>query len=148
MLTLLGSLMGFLGSALPQIFKHFQDKADKAHELAIMDKQIQAQKEIATQKLEEVRIQAEAEEAKSMYEFASKQSSGYKWVDSVNAMVRPIISYGFFFLFCYITVNVLIYSVSMGLNALEIKQTIWDEEAQALFAAIISFYFGARAFRK
>ena len=43
MLTLLGSLLGFGTSFLPKVMDYFQDKADKKHELAVMEKQAQIQ---------------------------------------------------------------------------------------------------------
>lgn len=36
MLTLLGSLLGFLGSTFPEFLKLFRDSQDRKHELAIL----------------------------------------------------------------------------------------------------------------
>ena len=58
MITILASLLGFLGSTLPNIFKLFQDNQDKAQELAIMNLQIEyAKLNLATQ-LQEVQVSA------------------------------------------------------------------------------------------
>ena len=40
MITLLSSLLGFVGAAFPDFLKLFRDKADRIDELAILDKQI------------------------------------------------------------------------------------------------------------
>jgi len=39
MLTLLGSLIGFLSSFAPSLIKLWQDKQDKQHELKLLEKQ-------------------------------------------------------------------------------------------------------------
>lgn len=38
MLTLLGSLLGFLNSTFPEFLKLFRDSQDRKHELAILDR--------------------------------------------------------------------------------------------------------------
>ena len=37
MLTLLGSLLGFATSAIPDIMSLFRERADRKHELAVLD---------------------------------------------------------------------------------------------------------------
>jgi len=54
MLTLLGSLLGFLSSAFPDFLKLWRDHADRKHELAILDRQMEAQRQGHTQRLEEI----------------------------------------------------------------------------------------------
>jgi hypothetical protein len=41
MLTLLGSLLGFISSAFPDLLKIWQDKQDRKHELQIIDRQME-----------------------------------------------------------------------------------------------------------
>ena len=40
MLTLLGSLLGFATSAIPDIMALFRERADRQHELAVLDRQM------------------------------------------------------------------------------------------------------------
>lgn len=44
MLTLLGSLLGFISSTFPDLLNIWKDRADRSHELAILDRQMEAQK--------------------------------------------------------------------------------------------------------
>ena len=44
MITIIGSLIGFAGSALPKVFDMVNDWQDRKQELAIMDRQIEASK--------------------------------------------------------------------------------------------------------
>lgn len=52
MLTLLGSLLGFISSAFPDLLKILQDKQDRAHELQILDRQMEQMRFGHNQRLE------------------------------------------------------------------------------------------------
>ncbi len=51
MLTLLGSLLGLIGSAFPELIKLFRDTQDRKHELAVLDRQMEVQKLGQSQRL-------------------------------------------------------------------------------------------------
>ena len=103
MLSLLGSLMGFGTSFLPKVMDYFQDKSDKKHELAVMEVQIRQQKELASQKLEAVNVEADIREIESLHK--SMQPTGVKWVDGLRGSVRPVITYAFFLLIIWLFIN-------------------------------------------
>jgi len=144
MLSLIGSLLGFGGSIVPQILKFFQDKRDKDHELKVLQLQIQAQAQGHTQRLEEINAMADIEESKALYKFAEPKLSGVKWVDAViqflTSSVRPIITYSFFALYAWVKIAqyLRIHDVTL----------IWTDEDMGIFAVIISFWFGTRAMQK
>ena len=143
MLSLLGSLLGFGTSFLPKVMDFFQDKQDKKHELAVMEVQIRQQKEIATQKLEAINVEADIREIEALQK--SIQPSGVKWIDGLRSSVRPVITYSFFCLFIFVEVAAYLSLTASGVSGLDAAQIIWDEETKALFAAVISFWFGGRA---
>ena len=58
MLTLLGSLLGFITSAFPQLLGLIKDWQDRRHELAILDRQMEMQRQGHTQRLEEIAVSA------------------------------------------------------------------------------------------
>ena len=122
MLSLLGSLLGFGTSFLPKVMDYFQDRTDKAHELAVMEVQIRQQKELASQKLEMVSVEADVREIEALQK--SMQPTGVPFVDGLRGSVRPVIS---------------------GLDAVN---AVWDEDTKALFAAVIAFWFGGRAINR
>ena len=98
MLTLLGSLLGFFGSAFPDILKVFRDHQDRKHELAILDRQMEQDKLNHVQRLEEINVEADVVESKALYKHAGRDS-GVKWIEGLRASVRPIVTYAFFTLF-------------------------------------------------
>jgi hypothetical protein len=143
MLSLMGSLLGFGTSFLPKVMEFFQDRSDKKHELAVMEVQIRQQKELADQKLEAINVEADIREIEALQK--SMQPSGVKWIDGLRGSVRPVITYSFFILFTFTEVAAYLSLTASGVSGLDAAQIIWDEETKALFAAVISFWFGGRA---
>ena len=139
MLAIIGSLAGFFSSFVPEIFNFLKDKKDKEHELKLINLQLEAMKLGGNGRLEEVYLQANADESKYLYVQASKPSK-IKWVDGLSASVRPMITYVFFLL--YVTVKIMDY-VKVGHMA-----PIWTDEDQGIFCAVIGFWFGHRAFNR
>tara|TARA_R100000329_G_scaffold62272_1_gene55446 strand:+ start:2459 stop:2908 length:450 start_codon:yes stop_codon:yes gene_type:complete len=146
MLSLLGSLLGFGSSFLPKVMDYFQDKQDKKHELAIMEVQIRQQKELAVQKLEMVNVEADIREVEALQK--SVQNTGVKWIDGLRGSVRPVITYAFFGLFLFVEVSAYLALTASGISSLDAVQLTWDDQTQALFAAVISFWFGGRAINR
>ena len=146
MLSLLGSLLGFGTSFLPSVLSFFQDKADKKHELAVMEVQIRQQKELATQKLEMVNVEADIREIEAIQK--SVQNTGVRWIDGLRGSVRPVITYAFFALFGFVEVSAYLALTASGVSSLNAVELTFDEQTQALFAAVISFWFGGRAINR
>ena len=148
MLTLLGSLLGFVSSAFPDLLKLWQDHQDRRHELAILDRQMEQMKLGHSQRLEEIGFEADIAESQALYKHDS-QPSGVKWVDGLRASVRPVITYAFFVLFTVVKVSTLyVLMAEEGLAFVIAIPKVWDPETQALFAAVMSFWLGQRALAK
>lgn len=144
MISLLASLAGFASSLLPELIKMINDRSDKKHELELLSLQLTQQKEQISQQLEMVGKQIDGLQEATLYR---TYKVGVKWVDAYNGTVRPTVTYAFFLL--YGTVKLLTYS-AIGHNAplAVYLDILWSPEDQAIFAGIISFYFGQRAMNK
>jgi hypothetical protein len=171
MLTLLSTLISFLMGGLPKILDFFQDKSDKSHELKLAQMQTErelqlaaagyaAQQQIEAIKLDEIRTQTASDEKVSLigaqqaemsaiYAHDAALSEGTsRFMKDFRASVRPVITYGFFFLLVGID-GVLAYKgLTSGVDFNQLADQLWDNETQALFASIIAFHFGGRAFGK
>ena len=148
MLTLLGSLLGFISSAFPDLLKLWQDKQDRKHELAILDRQMAQMRLGHHQRLEEIAVNADSNESLALLKHDA-QPSGVPWVDALRASVRPVLTYAFFLLFAAVKCSALYVMVADdGLTFVVALTNIWDAETQALFAAVMSFWFGQRALAK
>ena len=146
MLSLLGSVLGFGTSFLPKVMDFFQDKQDKKHELAIMEVQIRQQKEVAVQQLEMVNVEADIREIEAIQK--SVQNTDIKWIDGLRGSVRPVITYCFFGLFIFVEISAYVSLTASGISSLQAVQLVWDDEIMALFAAVLSFWFGGRAINR
>lgn len=137
MSAFIGSLAGFLSSFIPELFLFLKDSKDKAHELKLIDRQIEALKFGAHSRLDEIELKSAAEESKYLYLHATP--SNIKWVDGLSALVRPLITYSFFLLYIVFKVTIFVQS---GANL-----NVWTNEDQGIFCAVISFWFGQRSLR-
>ena len=144
MVTLLASIAGFISSIIPEIIKYFKDINDKKHELDILNKQIEYNATNAAKSLEEIHISRDILEQASLY---STYKTEIKWVDTLNGSVRPILAYSFFLM--YVGVKYLQYkAISSSAYIIEYMEIIWNIDDQAIFAGIISFYYGQQTFRR
>jgi hypothetical protein len=146
MITLLGSLLGFISSTFPSLLKLWQDKSDKQHEITLLKMQMEQQAQGHTERLDEINAQADISESAALYK---TYTTGIDWVDALNGTVRPVIAYAFFIL--YALVKLLSYAAVAHSNAVPfvvLHDTLWTEDDAAIFAGIISFYFGQRAMTK
>lgn len=155
MLTILGTLFGGLFRLAPELLKFMDKKNERAHELAMFDKQLEADKvkAQAAQQLAETQgatalsladVQALVEATK-----AQAVQTGVKWVDAINALMRP----GLTFWWCIVLETaVLVASYialkAAGKNTVEAIQILWGPEREAIVASILSFWFVDRALRK
>ena len=171
MLTIFSTLVSFLMGGLPKILDFFQDKSDKSHELKLAAMQTErelqmlergyaAQARIEEIRLDEIRTQSAADteqtligaqqaEMQAIYAHDMSLNEGTsRWMKNLRASVRPVITYGFFFLLCAIDGFLAYQGISAGVPFQALADQLWDNETQALFASIIAFHFGGRAFGK
>lgn len=171
MLTIFSTLVSFLMGGLPKIFDFLQDRSDKKHELQLAQMQTEremqllaagyaAQQHIEEIKLDEIKTQTEADnkqvligaqqaEMAAIYAHDTSLNEGTsQWMKDLRASVRPVITYGFFFLLVAIDATLAYKGISSGVEFNVLADQLWDDETQALFAAILSFHFGGRAFGK
>jgi hypothetical protein len=144
MITLLASLAGFISSLIPEIIKYFIDKGDKKHEIQILEYQMKLKKQNNDCSLDEIITNTSLSEMQSLYKI---YKTGICWVDALNGSVRPVLAYAFFSIYTFI--KYLQYKIiAVAININEIVTILWSLEDQAIFAGIISFYFGQRALSK
>jgi len=137
-------LQRFISSVIPEIVKYFKDVNDKKHELAILEKQIEYSQTAANRSLEEIHISRDILEQASLY---ATYKTEITWVDALNGLVRPILAYSFFIM--YMGVKYMQYvAISSTSHVIEYIEIIWSVDDQAIFAGVISFYYGQRTFHK
>ena len=146
-MTLLGSLLGFGTSFLPEVLNYFKAGQEHKHNLERMQLEMQLMDKRSELKIQELDKQAEIKETEGLYQHDSMDAGGF--VNALRGSVRPVITYAFFGLFVAIkTVAVLTLLNEQGADLAGALNVIWDDNTAGLFAAIMSFWFGNRAVSK
>jgi len=146
MTTLLGAMLGFFTSMLPELVTFLKDKNDRQHELQILSLQLKQQRMNQADRLEAISLENEIKLSNGLYKTFY---SNIRWVDAFNATVRPVLAYAFFALYVWVKiVAVLSLSSENTPSFVMLYHTLWTQEDAAIFAGIISFYFGQRSLMK
>lgn len=152
MLTLIGSLLGFLGSFAPHLLKYFQDTKDKAHELKMLELQALNADKLREWDAKITVMQADAQvDAAQEADLSSRGKSDRKdWIGALTESVRPVITYWYFGLYALIKTIVLWFVLkTIGINAvIDTPWILWNEWDAVLLATIMSYWFGDRTMRR
>ena len=151
MLSIIGAILGLLGSALPEWLKLKKEAQDHAHELRMFELQIQLASKQAEFKMQEMGMEADIRESEALYKSAETKLTGWVWVDGIialyNSSVRPTVAYAFMGLYAYVKYSVIYTAVKGGANWQTLGPMIWSSEDFAVFTTIIGFFYGARGMR-
>ena len=105
-----------------------------------MDKQLENQKVLGAQKLQMTHVEADIRESEALLKHdANLQAKASPWCVNLAASVRPVLTYALALEF-----GVLTLCVSMDWMTMEQFKMIWNDEFQAIWAAVVSFWFGSR----
>ena len=165
MLALLSALLGFVSSAVPDVFKLFRDARDREHEITLMKLQMDYDREklaaavtehaqASAVQLQAISLQADMAEQVSLNARVKDALTGIHWVDALSGSVRPMITYAFFVLYVGVKMAQFTLLLSPALpwqNNLTVAQalvSLWTDEDVAIFSAIMAFWFGQRALLK
>ena len=148
MISLLGTLIGFGTSIVPEVLGYFKQKQANEQQLNMLEAKAKYASQLSELKLKELDAEADIQETKSIYEH-DRTIDASPFIDSLRGSVRPVITYLFFLMFICVK-GVLMYALISNQNvdwtvAIEMA---WDPETQAIFSAIIAFWFGNRAMSK
>ena len=143
MITLLGSLLGFLVSIFPEVMKYFNKKKDLSHELAVLDRQLDSMREGHFMRTQEITLQGQSQEQVALLE--SVHPSKVRWIEGLSSSVRPVLTYAFFLLYTTVKVAQVFALRDMGASWTSGLLQVWGVEDETLFVAVLSFWFGSRA---
>jgi hypothetical protein len=142
-LAALPAILGALAGMVPAIISLFTLKANNAQQLALRQLDMQAAKEGGALQIDLANSQADIRQADHIYSFGDN-ASGIKWVDALAIFVRPYVTLVFFHLWMALEVCLFIYGVNSGYDLGQLVKLLWPAETQAMFGAIIGFWFGDR----
>jgi hypothetical protein len=149
--TLFGSTFGLISRLLPEVLKWLDRKSERAHELAMLDKQIQADRLRADQNLALEASRQNSLEIDALIAATKAQGrrTGVDWIDALSALMRPMIT--FWWVIVLYTVHLFAEYhalLQQGASLLEAIPILWGAEEKAIVASIIAFWFVDRTLRK
>lgn len=147
--TILGSLLGFGSSLAPALVDHYKQKEQNKTRLQEMEikKELMITKGDVDLKMFGARAADDENRRLLEHDIAIGHDTGF--AGALRKSVRPIITYAFFALFAAIKILTIQEAMSVpDTSTLEALSLAWDEPTQAIFASVISFWFGSRVFEK
>lgn len=139
----------------PEVLKWLDRKGDRAHELAMFDKQLAADKIRAESQLKLEQLQSDTTlvnaELAAMIAATNAQAvkSGVKWVDAMSALMRPLITFWWVVVLYTVALSARFWVlVQQGTPNIEAIVLLWGVDEKAIVASIIAFWFVDRSLRK
>ena len=147
MLALLSPLFGILGSLLPSVVRIFERKQEIKYEIELTKIKLDAAKQQADINYSIEMVKADSQLRQSALDH-DKSLDGGKFINTLRASIRPVITYTFFSLFVGVKVAAAYVMLSSGQSVPEMLNAVWDVETMSLFSTIIAFWFGSRVMEK
>lgn len=152
--TLFGTLLGGVFRLAPELMKLIDKKNERAHELSMLDKQAEFEKNRAASAANQAQVEGNIaisiEEIKALVEGSKVQGqlTGVKFVDAVNSLQRPLITF-WWVIVLQTGVMVATFASAYGSDGdlLAAILSAWGPPEKGIVASIISFWFLDRAIR-
>lgn len=143
MFTAITTILGFVTSFIPALINAYTRKQDQAHERAMADKQLEAQRLGGQITLATEVARADTAQQEQLYRYAAAPS-GNRRVDALNSLVRPYVTMVLFHMWLLVKSTALYVAIGAGLEIAVILALVWDSDTAAIFGAIMGFWFGNR----
>lgn len=165
MIELISLLGGGLLRLFPELIGLWNKKTDNAHELKMMDKQIELQRtkgaddralvieqshaalSLGEQTNNAAEVLAMLDAQKSALQ-GQMQKIGIWWVDAMNFLVRPVTTYYFLAFHFIAKVCMLVVAFQSGNDMWKNISSVYGKEDAAVLLGILSFWFVGRVFDK
>jgi len=148
--TLLGGVFGGVLRLAPEVFKIFDAKDSRKHELAMMSAEMEFAKIKGEMQLKETEATLTIAELDAMKEAFKEQAStagkSYKWVAAVSGLVRPLVTY--WFVGVYSATKVAAYTIATSQGGIwnKVLISMWGKEDMAILNLLLTFYFVGRVY--
>jgi hypothetical protein len=150
--SLIGGLFGGLLRLAPEVFKLFDKKNERAHELRMVEAEMEFAKirgEIAMRQVEAQMTMAEMDTMAQAFKEQSETAKNAGWfVSAISALVRPMVTYAFLALYASVKIASFLIAIDQNGNWKEVLVTMWGADDLAVFNMIISFWFVGRVYER
>ena len=141
--SILGGALGGVFRLVPEVFKFFDAKNERRHELDMQDKQLEFVKLQGNQKMDELHVQQEMIDVQTLKDVlvAQAQPTGNSFVDFLNTSVRPVVTYILVCLYTYVKYATLVTLLKESAGSMTIATALYTPDDQALLWGILNFWF-------
>lgn len=150
--TLLGGVFGGVLRLAPEVFKIFDKKNERAHELRMVEAEMEFAKVRGEIAMRQADVQLQTAELDAMSAAIREQSETAKnagrFVSAISALVRPTVTYLFLALYAAVKVAAYLIAIEQGGNWKEVLTSMWGSDDLAVFNMIISFWFVGRVYER
>jgi hypothetical protein len=150
--SLIGGLFGGILRLAPEVFKLFDKKNERAHELRMVEAEMEFAKirgEIAMRQVEAQMTVAEMDTMAQAFKEQSETAKNAGWfVSAISALVRPMVTYSFLALYASVKIAAFLIAMDQNGNWKEVLITMWGADDLAVFNMIISFWFVGRVYER
>jgi hypothetical protein len=150
--SLIGGLFGGVLRLAPEVFKLFDKKNERAHELRMVEAEMEFAKirgEIAMRQVEAQMTMAEMDTMAQAFKEQSETAKNAGWfVSAISALVRPMVTYAFLALYASVKIAAFLIAIDQNGNWKEVLVTMWGADDLAVFNMIISFWFVGRVYER
>lgn len=149
-LTIVSTLLGILSSLVPNLMRIWERKNEAKYEIELTKLRIEASKQGLQLSKEIEEIRSIVQEGESLRDNDSSINAS-PFINDLRASVRPVITYAFFFLYFSVKAIAFAAIIGQGLNIQNLQfalNTIFDDNAIAIFSALVGYWFGSRSLEK
>ena len=150
--TLLGGVFGGVLRLAPEIFKIFDKKNERAHELRMVQAEMEFAKirgEIAMRQVEAAMTMAEVDAIGEAFKEQSQTAKNAgKFVSAISALVRPTVTYAFLGLYAAVKIAAFMIAIDQNGDWKEVLIQMWGSDDLAVFNMVISFWFVGRVYER
>ena len=152
----IGSLLGGIFRLAPEVLKWMDRKDERAHELAMFERQVDLEKTRGEIKLQEVHAQRDLSvDTGVLSAFKSaidQQTEMVKaaggWVAGLSASVRPMMTYYVLALYGVVKTAVFVLALQNGDPASQVIAKIWTADDMTLLCGVVNYWIMDRTLAK
>jgi ABC-type multidrug transport system fused ATPase/permease subunit len=150
--SLLGGVFGGVLRLAPELFKLFDKKNERTHELRMVEAEMEFAKVRGEIAMRQADVQLQTAELDAMTQAFKEQSETAKnagwFVSAISALVRPTVTYLFLALYAAVKVAAYLIAIEQGGNWKDVLTSMWGSDDLAVFNMIISFWFVGRVYER
>ena len=149
---LLGSIFGGIFRLIPEVLKLLDKANERKHELSMFRLQTDLEKLRGEFRMEEKYVDYSIQQLDTIKEAFREQSETAKnagqFVSAVSALVRPGITWCFFFMYAAVKIAALVIAFQTNAPWYEVLSKSWDSNDFGVFTMCLTFWFVGRSIEK